>query len=96
MAGNVQEWVADWKGKLYYSTGPATDPTGPAEAESDNPYKILRGGYYDTAPPGSRLTLRRWAAPEDHLLGRSGVRCASSVAEFEDPLVSHEHAPFGA
>jgi formylglycine-generating enzyme required for sulfatase activity len=88
MAGNVQEWVADWKGQLYYSTGPTTDPTGPAEAEAEFPLKILRGGYYDAGPPTVRVSLRRWSDPEDHLLGRSGVRCASSVPELDDPLAS--------
>ncbi len=88
MAGNVQEWVADWKGQLYYSTGPTTDPTGPAEAEPERPYKILRGGYYDSGPPTVRVSLRRWSDPQDHLLGRVGVRCASSAppTELQDPL----------
>ncbi len=83
MAGNVQEWVADWKGQLYYSTGPTTDPAGPAEAEAEYPMKILRGGHHDTGPPEFNITRRRWAEPEEHLLGRVGVRCASSVPPTE-------------
>ena len=86
MAGNIQEWVADWKGKFYYSTGPMNDPTGPADAEAERPYKILRGGYYDSGPTTVRVSQRRWALPEKHL-DRAGVRCASSVSPpaIDDP-----------
>lgn len=87
MAGSVQEWVADWKGLLYYETGPTTDPTGPETAEADRPYKILRGSYYGSGPPGFRISLRRWGDPEDRLQ-RAGVRCASTTipSELNDPL----------
>lgn len=88
MGGNVQEWVSDWKGKLYYADSPSVDPTGPAQAEPMFPLKILRGGYYDSISRSARVSRRRWLEPETRVLGRVGVRCASSVSpdQIEDPL----------
>jgi formylglycine-generating enzyme required for sulfatase activity len=41
MHGNVLEWVADWYGS--YSSGGATDPTGPPTAM----YRVARGGGFE-------------------------------------------------
>ena len=40
MAGNVDEWVADWYSATYYQSSPASNPTGPDSGED----KVLRGG----------------------------------------------------
>jgi formylglycine-generating enzyme required for sulfatase activity len=46
MGGNVQEWVADWYSRDYYSNSPYKNPTGPTSGE----LKVLRGGgYWDSA-----------------------------------------------
>ncbi len=40
MAGNMQEWVADWFDKDYYLQSPAHNPTGPATGQR----RVLRSG----------------------------------------------------
>jgi len=42
MAGNVQEWVADWYLSSYYTVSPYSNPTGPATGID----KVLRGGSW--------------------------------------------------
>jgi formylglycine-generating enzyme required for sulfatase activity len=42
MAGNAEEWVADWFGATYYASSPARDPQGPA-ASTGSGY-VVRGG----------------------------------------------------
>ena len=45
MAGNVGEWVNDWRSDSYYSSSPGSNPPGPVSGSS----KVLRGGgWYDT------------------------------------------------
>jgi len=41
MAGNLDEWVADWYSETYYAASPSLDPTGPAAGTE----KVWRGGY---------------------------------------------------
>lgn len=80
MAGNVQEWVVDWRTLDYYETSPSSDPPGPAEMPDEPiPRRVVRGGYYDAPIPGWNLPIRRWAAPDD-AIDRLGFRCASSTA----------------
>ena len=42
IAGNVNEWVADWFLFNYYASSPAENPQGPGSGES----KVLRGGSW--------------------------------------------------
>jgi len=52
MAGNVQEWVADWYGE--YPSGPQTSPKGPETGD----YKVVRGSSYDHDVEWVRAALR--------------------------------------
>ncbi len=44
MAGNVQEWCADWYHDGYYEKSPKINPKGPDSGES----RVLRGGPWNT------------------------------------------------
>ncbi len=44
MMGNVSEWCRDYFDPDYYAASPASDPTGPSEAE--NSERVLRGGSF--------------------------------------------------
>jgi len=43
MSGNVQEWVADWHWKDYYSHSPESNPTGPPTGI----HRVIRGGSWN-------------------------------------------------
>ena len=48
MAGNVEEWVADWYDEKYYTVSPERNPVGPATSDWG---RIVRGGswWHDSA-----------------------------------------------
>jgi len=76
MAGNVQQWVADWFGAGYYATSPTKDPTGPATPDPSNPVRLVRGGSWATPPVYARTTARVTNNP-DRVGSNIGFRCAT-------------------
>ena len=72
MAGNVEEWVADWYAEDYYGTSPASDPQGPAEGT----LKVHRGGdLYDASTLNLRV-FERWKSEPTLAGAERGFRCA--------------------
>ena len=71
MAGNVEEWVADWYGEGYGHTAPAHDPKGPTKGT----YRVVRGGEFTQELEVLRTTNRYWAKPATYS-DRRGFRCA--------------------
>lgn len=52
MSGNIEEWVSDYYG--LYTEEPQTNPQGPASGT----YHVSRGGNWDSAFRGCRVTYR--------------------------------------
>ena len=75
MAGNVEEWVADYYDKRYYTTGPIVNPKGPAKATM---HRGLRGGAFISNPRYMRTSFRAYDF-QDHTTDKIGFRCAKSV-----------------
>lgn len=40
LAGNLQEWIADWYDESYYANSPISNPTGAGSGQ----YRVVRGG----------------------------------------------------
>ena len=75
MAGNVQQWVADWYSPDYYSQSPYENPTGPATGD----LKVLRGGgFWDTAKEVT--TFFRFRHEPDSAGAHRGIRCVQDIA----------------
>jgi formylglycine-generating enzyme required for sulfatase activity len=82
MAGNVEEWVADWYASAYPAP-PSTNPTGPANGLQ----RVLRGGSWISSPAEIRASRRNHNAPDasaappsmltpDANSSTMGIRCA--------------------
>lgn len=71
LAGNVEEWVADWYGEGYGYWAPRQDPKGP----NTGVYRSVRGGELSQELEVVRTTNRYWASPAAYS-DRRGFRCA--------------------
>lgn len=60
MAGNVEEWVADWYAPAYYAQAPPTNPTGP----DSGAFRVVRGGSFNSNRDDVRTTRRGTAFPD--------------------------------
>ncbi|MCP4710448.1 MAG: formylglycine-generating enzyme family protein, partial [Planctomycetes bacterium] len=72
MAGNVEEWVADWYDWTYYRESPTHNPLGPDFAD----YRILRGGSWNALETRDHMTSRYEGYPEWYTEFDVGFRCA--------------------
>lgn len=70
MAGNVEEWVADWYGDQYYAQSPTQNPLGP----SDGRVRVIRGGSYKSNRPAVRTVARAGFVPNAHNQDTIGFR----------------------
>ena len=73
MSGNAMEWVADWLDTGYYTTSPATDPTGPATGE----VKVEKGGWWGSNEFVARSAYRHYEDPPTYGDKHIGFRVAS-------------------
>lgn len=69
LAGNVEEWVADYFAPEY-PAGDAVNPVGPERGE----HRVIRGGSYLEAAPLQRAAARKHAPPSARSAAR-GFRC---------------------
>ena len=72
LAGNVEEWVADYYAPDYPQVS-ATNPLGPTTGEE----RVIRGGSYAYGRPWLRAAARGHDAPATRRAWR-GFRCARS------------------
>ena len=57
MHGNVSEWCQDWYAR-YGNEKVASDPAGPASADSIAPHRVLRSGAFNLQPKCGRAADR--------------------------------------
>ncbi len=73
MHGNVSEWCAD----IYdpeYPHESVENPTGPAKG----PARVIRGGAWDSFPPGCRAAARS-SAPPSYQFTQTGLRVVMEI-----------------
>jgi len=76
MAGNVEEWVADWYDDKYYSSSPTNNPAGPDTGHD----KVVRGGSWGLGWDNVRVATRRKDIPANSAQVY-GFRCAAAAPE---------------
>ena len=77
MAGNVQEWVADWYAATIYEACRAGDCVDPSGAPTGSE-RVFRGGSWESAVPYLRAANRFRQVPgysDEHL----GFRCVAPI-----------------
>ena len=72
MAGNVNEWVADWYDPEYYSVGPSSNPRGPASGTE----VAVRGGSLQNGVSKALRVNHRVPRDADYAGREVGFRCA--------------------
>jgi formylglycine-generating enzyme required for sulfatase activity len=65
MAGNVEEWIADWYAPDYYEESPAAEPPGP----DDGVLRVLRGGSFNSNAIAVRTSARGKTLPDAQFRG---------------------------
>ncbi len=71
MAGNVNEWVADYFGFDYYKNSPTENPQGPEIGK----FKVFRGGGWHSGKSCNRVYFRN-GLPVNWVDFNVGFRCA--------------------
>lgn len=99
MAGNAEEWVADWYSASYEECGAACagiDPRGPCDGESPCPghgRRVVKGGsWYWPAACATAYNRRPWV-PSNDPMHHFGFRCAASVDEARALGAAPEEPP---
>lgn len=77
MAGNINEWVADWRGEDYYADAPNVNPTGPDVGD----FKMERGGSWYSGWTNLRAFSRSNYETSDHSHDMEGFRCVIPISQ---------------
>jgi len=75
MAGNVEQWVADWYSSTYYNNSPDKNPTGPESGQE----RVERGGSWNGNDNVTRSAQREEGVPANSS-STVGFRCAESAS----------------
>ena len=80
LAGNADEWVADWYGENYYRDMPVNNPVNTTPSPySKSGDKVVRGGDWASKKISVRTTSRNYNLARNNFYSSSiGFRCAAS------------------